>query len=66
MEYESKVSQRTEHLPIVVSILGAPGADMKLLDAVRRTLEDADRTTVVSTGSKMGVAAKYVKKNPGK
>lgn len=63
MQYESEYSGRTEHLPLVVSVLGAPGADMKLLDAVRRTLEDADRTTVVATGSKMGVASKYVKRN---
>lgn len=25
MEYESKVTQRKEYLPIVVSLLGAPG-----------------------------------------
>lgn len=51
-------------LPIVVSVLGDPGADMKLLDAIIRTLEHADRKTAVGTGSKMGFTAKYVRKNP--
>ena len=64
IEYESSVSQRTEHLPIFVSVLGAPGADMQLLDAIIRTLEQADRNTTVSTGSKMGFTAKYVRRNP--
>jgi hypothetical protein len=47
-----------------VSVLGAPGADMQLLDAIIRTLEQADRNTTVSTGSKMGFTAKYVRRNP--
>jgi hypothetical protein len=61
MEYFSEVSKRTEHLPIVVSLLGAPGADMKLLDAARRTLERSGRTSVVATGSKMGIGSRYIK-----
>ncbi|KAF2636358.1 hypothetical protein P280DRAFT_510592 [Massarina eburnea CBS 473.64] len=63
MQYVSEYSEKTENLPIAVSIIGAPGADMKLLDAIHQTLEDSDRTTVVATGSKLGVAGKYVKSN---
>lgn len=60
MKYDSAYSGRIEHLPVVVSVLGAPGADMKLLEAVRITLENYGRITAVATGHKMGFAQKYV------
>jgi hypothetical protein len=65
MQYDSEYSERSEHLPIVASLLGAPGADMKLLDAVRRTHEDAGRTTAVATGSELGMGNKYIKRTAG-
>ncbi|KAF2117001.1 amidase signature domain-containing protein [Lophiotrema nucula] len=56
MEYDSRVSQRKEYLPIVVSLLGAPGTDMALIDAARRTLEYSGRSLEVTTGSRMNIS----------
>jgi hypothetical protein len=63
MEYVSEVSKRTEHLPIVVSLLGAPGADMKLMDAARRTLERSGRTSVVATENKIDIGSRCIKES---
>ncbi|KAF2835336.1 hypothetical protein M501DRAFT_1019857 [Patellaria atrata CBS 101060] len=64
MEYVSDLSKRKEHLLIVVSLLGRPGSDMKLLDTACRTLDRSGRTSLVSTGSKMNIGGKFVKEDP--
>ena len=51
MKYESRVSGRTEHLPICVNLLGVPGQDQHLIDEVTATLRCSGRPCAVRTGS---------------
>ncbi|KAI8715835.1 hypothetical protein NCS52_01092100 [Fusarium sp. LHS14.1] len=51
--YESRVSRRVEQLPVVGTIIGAPGSDLLLVDVVKNALERAGRPTRVLTGRNM-------------
>ena len=51
--YGSRVSQRDELLPVGVSLLGAPGSDLELLDLVATCLEESGRPTEVIVGKTM-------------
>ncbi|KAK4213201.1 amidase signature domain protein [Rhypophila decipiens] len=51
--YESRISKRTEYLPVVVDLVGAPGSDLRLLEAVERLMREAGREMLVSTGTRM-------------
>ncbi|KAL6849082.1 hypothetical protein ACO1O0_008612 [Amphichorda felina] len=48
--YESKVSWRTEYLPVSGSVLGAPGSDTALIDLVKKAFEKAGRRAKINTG----------------
>ena len=48
--YESKVSERTEYLPLSIAVLGARGNDIGLVDLVNQALVKAEWTTEVNTG----------------
>ncbi|KAH8820212.1 amidase signature domain-containing protein [Xylogone sp. PMI_703] len=50
-KYMSKVTKRTEYLPFTVSIAGAPGSDLMLLDVATAALNKAAWPTKVRTGS---------------
>ena len=51
--YESKVSGRTEYLPVCVDLVGAPGMDTALIRTAQGCLESAGRETCVRTGETM-------------
>lgn len=51
--YESRISGRREWLPVGVSLVGAPGMDKWLFDAVARVLESSGRPDTVSSGSRI-------------
>ncbi|KAK3939440.1 amidase signature domain protein [Diplogelasinospora grovesii] len=51
--YLSRISKRTEFLPVVVNVLGAPGSDMALLGAVEKVMRSSGRPMAVTTGSRM-------------
>lgn len=51
--YASKITDRTEYLPVVVDIMGAPLKDWELFQAVERTMEFSGRPTSVTTGSRI-------------
>jgi Asp-tRNA(Asn)/Glu-tRNA(Gln) amidotransferase A subunit family amidase len=53
MDYESKVSGRTERLPICVNVLGIPGGDPDLINVARNALQASGRPCAVRTGSEM-------------
>jgi len=53
MPYHSTVSQRTEYLPIAVSLMGPPRTDMALIDAACHCIEKSGRPSRVLTGSRM-------------
>lgn len=48
--YESKVSERTEYLPLSMAVLGARGNDIGLVDLVNQALNKAEWRTEVDTG----------------
>lgn len=48
--YNSTVTKREEPLPIAVSVIGAPGADMTLVDLVEKGLKGSGVATEVKTG----------------
>jgi hypothetical protein len=50
-EYTSRITGKPEKLPIVVSLMGAPGTDSHLLDWVFDALQRSGRPTKVKTGS---------------
>ncbi|KAL8731036.1 MAG: hypothetical protein Q9166_003687 [cf. Caloplaca sp. 2 TL-2023] len=43
--FESRVSGRTEHLPVAVSLLAAPGRDIELISQIEACLHEAGRPT---------------------
>ncbi len=51
--YESRITGRTEHLPVVVDLVAAPGSDWELVAAVERVLRLSGRPSVVRTGKRM-------------
>ncbi|KAK8059413.1 amidase signature enzyme [Apiospora saccharicola] len=51
--YESRISKRTEQLPVVGTILGAAGSDKLLVQIVRKALQNANWPTHVETGREM-------------
>ncbi|KAG6360963.1 hypothetical protein INS49_012031 [Diaporthe citri] len=51
--YESRISGRQEWLPVGVNLVGAPGMDKWLFDAVTRVLRSSGRPDVVSWGSRI-------------
>ncbi|KAF3066593.1 Amidase 1 [Daldinia childiae] len=50
IHYESRISKRTEELPVVGTIIGAAGSDLLLVDVVKNALGRAGRPIKVSTG----------------
>ncbi|KAH6630486.1 amidase [Chaetomium sp. MPI-SDFR-AT-0129] len=48
--HDSRVSHRLEPLPIAVSLIGAPGTDLILVDLVERAMKAAEIPTKVQTG----------------
>ncbi|KAI1411459.1 amidase [Hypoxylon sp. FL1857] len=51
--YDSWVTQRQERLPIAVSVIGSPGADLILADLVEKGMKGAGLPTQVKTGRSM-------------
>lgn len=51
--YDSKITHKVEYLPVVANVVGAPGTDLQLLQAVEKVLKLAERPTSVSIGSRM-------------
>lgn len=51
--YFSKVTGREELLPVGISVLSAPGMDLKLLDLIKDCLEKSGRPTEVKVGRTM-------------
>ncbi len=51
--YQSRITGRTEHLPVVVGLVGAPGSDWELVAAVERIVTLSGRLSVVRTGKRM-------------
>ncbi|KAI0101049.1 amidase signature domain-containing protein [Nemania sp. FL0031] len=50
LPYTSRISKKEEKLPIVVSLMGAPGCDLRLLQWTFEGLEKSGRPTKVKTG----------------
>ncbi|KAH6640321.1 amidase signature domain-containing protein [Chaetomium tenue] len=50
VDYDSRVSGRTESFPVASSIAGAEGSDLMLIDLTRQALEKVGFPTKVSTG----------------
>ncbi|KAI1052953.1 hypothetical protein LB506_010060 [Fusarium annulatum] len=50
--YHSKISNRTEYLPVLANLVAAPGRDHELLKAVDTILERSGRSQMVYTGSR--------------
>ncbi|KAL9609127.1 MAG: hypothetical protein Q9167_006088 [Letrouitia subvulpina] len=51
--YKSRVTEKTEQLPIAVALLGAPGTDLKLVETALECLQRSGRPTRVLTGKKL-------------
>lgn len=51
--YESRISGRTEYLPVAIAWMSKPSTDIQLLETVERCLERTGRPAVVLTGEKM-------------
>ncbi|PVH87325.1 amidase signature enzyme [Cadophora sp. DSE1049] len=49
----SRVTGNSEKLPVAISLLGAPGRDLELMDIARECLEMAGRPTSVLHGTKL-------------
>lgn len=56
--YDSKITHKVEYLPVVANVVGAPGTDFQLLQAVEKVLKLAKRPTSVATGSRMFPSSK--------
>ena len=50
LSYQSRITGREEKLPMVVSLMGAPGTDMELIQCPLDALRKSHRPTVVQTG----------------
>ncbi|KAH1434619.1 hypothetical protein KXW29_008062 [Aspergillus fumigatus] len=53
LEYHSRISGLDEQLPVVVSVLGKPGSDMALINAMKTVLQKSSRPFEVKTGRRM-------------
>lgn len=53
LEYHSRISGLDEQLPVVVSVLGKPGSDMALINAMKTVLQKSSRPCEVKTGRRM-------------
>lgn len=51
--YESRISGKTEFLPVVANVVAAPKRDFQLLEAIEKVMARSGRPTVVSTGPRM-------------
>lgn len=55
VSYHSKITNEKEYLPVLVNVVGAPGTDLGLLDAIKKVMEDSRRPVCVSTGKRLGL-----------
>ncbi len=53
VEYQSRITGKTEHLPVVLDLVAAPGMDWELLGAVERVMVATGRRVGVRTGRRM-------------
>ena len=53
VEYSSRISGKSEELPVCVSVLEMPGTDRELLSTIQRFLVAVGRPTTVKTGGRM-------------
>ncbi|KAF4469742.1 Amidase signature domain [Fusarium albosuccineum] len=51
--YDSRITEKTEHLPVVVNLVGAPGQDFQLVEGVETILEQSRRPKAVITGPRI-------------
>ena len=61
--YESKITGRTEHLPVVANLVAASGSDWGLVAAVEQILTLSGRPAVVKTGKRMFCATNLGSQN---
>ncbi|KAK3391373.1 amidase signature domain-containing protein [Sordaria brevicollis] len=52
-EYESRITGRKEYLPVVVDVMGRPGRDWQLLDAIGKVMKGSGRVMKVEVGRRM-------------
>lgn len=52
-EYESRVTGKNEYLPVMVDVMGAPGKDYELLEAVEMVMRRSGRVMEVAAGERM-------------
>lgn len=52
-EYESRITGLKQYLPVAINVVGLPGTDLGLIEAIRHGLVDSGRVTKVKTGSRM-------------
>lgn len=52
-EYKSKISGLKEYLPVAIDVVGLPGTDLGLIEAVQHGMVASGRATKVKTGSRM-------------
>lgn len=50
LPYQSRITDKEEKLPMVVSLMGAPGTDMRLLEWIIDSLRKSNRPTKVQSG----------------
>ena len=50
LPYQSRITGKEEKLPMVVSLMGAPGTDMALLEWIIDSLRKSKRPTRVEAG----------------
>ncbi|KAJ5713601.1 uncharacterized protein N7483_010782 [Penicillium malachiteum] len=53
VSYVSKITKRTEYLPVVIDIMGAPTKNLELLQAIEKTMVLSGRPASVTTGSRV-------------
>ena len=50
LPYQSRITGKEEKMPMVVSLMGAPGTDMRLLEWIIDSLQKSGRPTKVKSG----------------
>ncbi len=50
LSYTSRITNKEEKIPLVVSLMGAPNSDMELIQWTIEALRGSGRTTKVLTG----------------
>lgn len=50
LSYESRITNKEEKIPLVVSLMGAPHSDMELIQWAIESLKGSGRATKVLTG----------------